>query len=221
MRARPVYRRVWFIGDSLTAGYDADSGQQSFASHATAALRSVRGGTAASVLNVNTCGGTVADGTRQAMAELSFLPDIVVLQFGENDGPYGAGFAAGYARLIGQLWREGRRPLVAAFSVWNPHTDADYSRMSADIERLAREAGGVFVSLDQASGDAGNREAGRDVSWLNDAGHTLSDSFHPNSAGHAAMAAALAAALHPFVVAGPPRRTALPRPARIRKEDRR
>lgn len=205
MRARAVYGRVWFIGDSLTAGYDAESAQASFPAVAAAALAAMRPGSAANVLNANQYGGRVADGIRQALADLSFLPDLVVLQLGENDRPWSLAFTAAYAILIEQLHREGRRPLVAACSVWDPNADEDYALMSADIEGLVTAAGGVFVPLTAACEDPANRQAGRDVSWLNDPEHTVSDDFHPNDAGHAAIARALVAALGPRVLEGPGR----------------
>lgn len=210
MRESSRYRRIWFLGDSLTAGYDASEESLCFRSLAALLLEGVLGEVMS--FSANQYGGTVNDGVRQALADLGFMPDVAVIQFGENDRPYSPDFAVAYARLIAQLRREGRRTLVAAFSVWAPSPDTDSLSTNADIRELVEEAGGVFVDIQAAASDPVNRQAGRDVSWLNDSGHTLSDGFHPNDAGHRALAEGLVSALAPKLKAGPTRLSASVRP---------
>lgn len=186
-------RHIWFLGDSLTAGYDASSAQNSF----VALFRQACVGDGLSLVfhSANLYGGRIGDGLRQAKAEGSFSPDVVVLQFGENDRPWNLSFKDAYQGLVRELFRGGRRPLVAAFSVWDP-SGSDSALMDQDIRELMTEAGGVFVDISKAAAEPANRQAGRDVSWLNDPQHLTSDSFHPNDAGHARMAEALLAALN-------------------------
>lgn len=191
-RERPLRRRIWFLGDSLTAGYDASSAPNSF----VGLFRQACAGDGLSLVfhSANLYGGRIGDGLRQAKAEGSFAPDVVVLQFGENDRPWTSGFKDAYQGLVRELFRGGRRPLVAAFSVWDP-SGSDSVLMDQDIRELMTEEGGIFVDISGAANDPENRQAGRDVSWLDDPLHLTSDSFHPNDTGHARMAEALLAAL--------------------------
>lgn len=191
-RETPLRRRIWFLGDSLTAGYDASSAQNTF----VALFRQAYAGDHPSFVyhSANLYGGRISDGLRQAKAEASFNPDVAVLQFGENDRPWTTGFREAYQGLILELYRAGRHPLVAAFSVWDPSGN-DSAKMDPDIRELVAEAGGVFVDISQAAAEPAHRQAGRDVSWLNDPQHLTSDSFHPNDAGHDRMAEVLLAAL--------------------------
>ncbi|MCC6483822.1 MAG: SGNH/GDSL hydrolase family protein [Armatimonadetes bacterium] len=208
MRARFHYRRIWFLGDSLTAGYDASAESACFRTVATASLQAaalLQDAGALVIHSANQYGGKVKDGVRQAIAEASFAADIAVLQFGENDRPYAVAFPEQYARLIAQFQREGRRPLIVAFSIWAPTPDAYSAAVNADIRALVETSGGAFVDIQAAASDPLNREEGRDVTWLGDEQHTLSDSFHPNDRGHAKMATALIDALSPWTAAGPRR----------------
>ncbi len=219
-RAKRAYARVWFLGDSLTAGYDADSSGGCFAEVTAAALRAMKGGTAVEVLRVNAYGGKASDGLAQALAGLEFTADLVLLQYGENDRPYAQAFRDTYERLAAQFGRDGRAPLIAALSIWSPTYDADAEAMDEGIRDVVEGAGGVFVSVRPAAAEAANRSAGRDVSWLGDAQHATSDAFHPNSAGHAAIAELLADALRALVRKGPPRAIAADREQADRRPPR-
>ena len=68
-RRRGSYRRVCFLGDSLTAGYDASAAAASFAAIAADAFREMG---AEATANLNRSGGKVEDGVRQALADLRF-----------------------------------------------------------------------------------------------------------------------------------------------------
>jgi lysophospholipase L1-like esterase len=217
MRDTFHYARVSFFGDSLTAGFDAESLAATYVSQAVTGLRALDAKAALTYASGNQYGGKVTDGIKQALSDLSHCPDLVVLQFGENDGPYTTTFREQYAALIAAVRRDGQRPLIAAFGVWDPHQDPNFIEMSQDIKQLALAENGVFVDITEASADPANRGAGRNVGWLNSSGHELSDTFHPNDLGHAAMAAALLEAVANHIVHGPARLAAKARePAAVR-----
>jgi len=205
-RRRAGYRRVWFLGDSLTAGYDAGSAAAAFPAAAALALRAKQEGCAEVVHNANRFGGRVQDGIRAVMADAGFLPDLVVLQFGENDHPWDLAFRARYRRLVSLFLRCGARPLVAAISVWDPSASDSARSMNADIRDLVEVADGVFVHVTDAAA-----QAGRAVDWLSP--ERISDGFHPSDSGHAEIAHRLVETLEAEVASGPARRQASARRA--------
>lgn len=210
-RRRAGYRRVWFLGDSLTAGYDAGSAAAAFPAAAAQALRAKQAGCAEVVHNANRFGGRVQDGIRAVMADAGFLPDLVVLQFGENDHPWDLAFRARYRRLVSLFLRCGARPLVAAISVWDPSASDSARSMNADIRDLVEVADGVFVHVTDAAAQARAVQAGRAVDWLSPG--RISDGFHPSDSGHAEIAHRLVETLEAEVASGPARRQASARRA--------
>ncbi len=221
-RAVFEYKRIWFIGNSLTLGLDADSQEQTFTNITIARLRAESGGRFGGEQGgasfISHPGGRIVDGAKAALADMSFLPDIVVIQYGENDTWTQSGFKDAYLGLINRFRREGRSPLIVCFALWDPDSNTGFKAMTADIKSIAESGTAVFVDITEASREPNNIEANRDMNWLTGPGRPLSDSFHPNSSGHASMSRLLSAILLPFIRKGPARTNAVRRMAAQERE---
>jgi len=185
-------RNVWLIGDSLTAGYDAERFVECYRARLAQDVHEALG-VPYGTITFNYAagyGGKVSDAIKAAKGLNGFSPDIVIVQLGENDTS-NASFQAEYETLLALVKQYCGNVSFILCGIWD--VSGNYGAMDAAIQDAA-DAVGVsytFVPLRGYAQDAANIESGRDVSWLNDGNHQTSDSFHPNSRGHAAIAKAL------------------------------
>ena len=122
-----------------------------------------------------------------------FAPDLVVVQFGENEKP-GAGsetFADDYATLLKEVSGLASKPQILACGLWAPHNGTPYqgrtAEVDATIEQVARAHGAGFASVQRYAMDPACRGFGATdgVRW------------HPNDAGMKGYAEALFGAWQP------------------------
>lgn len=174
--------RLLFIGDSLTGGWFASSPSASYAERVTAALGGVR-------LDAgNRYGWTLAHSASLMVGAPPPAADVVVIELGTNDD---SATAAQVSAIYGWTLATIRRASPAARLVClGPWRGADYAAID-EVERVACiGAGGRFVDLAPLFADGAlHGPAGRATY------HGPGDEFHPNDAGHAAIAAAVEAAV--------------------------
>ena len=122
-----------------------------------------------------------------------FAPDLVVVQFGENEKP-GAGsetFADDYATLLKEVSGLASKPQILACGLWAPRNGTPYqgrtAEVDATIEQVARAHGAGFASVQRYAMDPACRGFGATdgVRW------------HPNDAGMKGYAEALFGAWQP------------------------
>lgn len=194
-------RRIWFVGDSLTAGYDADYFSECFRARVMNGLHAaldVPPGTITSQYSAG-YGGTIANCINAFLGGNGFAPDIVVVQVGENDTASET-FEVDYDLLLQQFTRFDRKPFIVCCGLWNPSgNNATLDGYIQSALQANSPGGGAYISLAALSETPANISAGRDVAWLGDGGHLTSDTFHPNSIGHKAIADALLAVLIPVM----------------------
>jgi acyl-CoA thioesterase-1 len=115
------------FGDSLTAGYGLQPGQ----SYPDILQRKLdRTGQQFRVVNLGVSGETSGDGLARLRAVLALKPDLVVLEFGANDGLRGVpvrAAAGNLERMIRTLRNAGARVVLAGMTL-PPVFGADYNR---------------------------------------------------------------------------------------------
>jgi lysophospholipase L1-like esterase len=163
------------FGDSLTAGYGANSGQDY-----PALLGRELG---VPIVNAGVPGQTTRDGVERLPEILQMQPRVVLLCLGGNDGLRGHSpdeMVANLGRMIDEFHRAG------AFVVLIGVRSASLLDKNArHFERLADEKK-VLLVPDILRGVFGN-------------GRLMSDTIHPNDEGYAVIAARLADALRPLL----------------------
>jgi acyl-CoA thioesterase-1 len=164
---RPV---VAAFGDSLTAGYgvaDADS----FPARLAAALD--RRGMPVRMINAGVSGDTTAGGLARLDWMLADRPDLVIVEFGANDGLRGLDPVATYANLdaiLARLDATGVSVLLTGMLA-PPNLGAEYgAAFDAVFPRLAEKHDVVFYPF-FLDGVAANPALNQ------------SDGIHPNAAG--------------------------------------
>jgi acyl-CoA thioesterase-1 len=127
------------FGDSLTAGLGTSPGH-SYPAYLQRDL--TRAGYRARVINAGESGDTTTDGLERLSAVLALKPDIVILEFGGNDGLRGLPVATTRANLqtmIAALRRARVAVLLAGMSL-PPNYGAEYIRSFQQVYReMARE----------------------------------------------------------------------------------
>jgi lysophospholipase L1-like esterase len=203
MRPDRPYVRVLFVGDSISAGWFATTPARAYPARLLDLLRAAdaRDGRTSQVLAVP--GTRAVDG----LAEVRALPavpraDLIVVEFGTND--YGhlpnplADFRRAYSALLALLSDTSPTATVTCVSVWAPRETpnplgipgARYDTVIAEACAALPHHQGRYVDISAIYADpAAHGPNGRRV-WLG-----TGDVFHPNDAGHAAIAAAIYAAL--------------------------
>lgn len=170
-----------FVGDSLTAGSFSTSDSTSFRGVMTAAWG--KDGPVAA--------GRFAKSGATAEAILGELPapapaaDVIVVEAGTNDAARHTdptAFSNTYGRLLDALRVTSPRAGLLCAGAWGDSGSvASTDRM---IERICTERGGRFVPLYSSFESTGTR--GPDGARLPSG--AVIDGFHPNDAGHAAIA---------------------------------
>ena len=103
------------FGDSLTAGFGADHSYPEFLQQTL-----TKNGYAYKVVNAGVSGDTTADGVERMSAVLQAKPEIVVLEFGGNDGLRGMPLTttrANLEQMIVELQKSGAKVVLAGMTL--------------------------------------------------------------------------------------------------------
>lgn len=178
--ALPATPNILFYGDSITVGSFADTDADTFRGIVTAVL--------------NGRPTVVAQKGIQTFSFLQKTPvppidaDLAVIELGTNDAGATppAQFAGSYAELIDSVRK--RSKAIVCLSVWGntekarPYNEAIRNACSATTDR--------YVDITSRYPNENYRgPAGQSI------GGEMTDNFHPNTKGHAAIAAALLSAI--------------------------
>ena len=180
---------VLFVGDSLTAGYYATSEPQSFRALTGAWFASDGYPTST---NLAVPGGKIADAATETAQISDAGADVAVIELGTNDAsgyptwqPTPADeFEADYRSVLEAVRSARPQARLVLLGVWKEKADRDI--YDGIIAALATEYDGCYVNLETLSDDPSlSGPAGRATY------NGTSDTFHPNDAGHQAIAAAV------------------------------
>ena len=173
--------KVLFAGDSLTAGYYATKQTDGFSQLVVADL--LKKGP------VERLGASRAGGNLSTVGNLVDIPDgfdLAIIELGTNDiqgktDP--AVFPGQYTALLKKVQAASPKAALICMGTWgSAGTDTD--AYDAAIEKSCVAHGGKYIDLSLEFAKSGNRgPAGVNV-WAG-----ASDTFHPNNAGHARLAA--------------------------------
>jgi acyl-CoA thioesterase I len=180
---------VLFIGDSLTAGYYATTEGQTFRA-LTSAWFALHGYPASATLAG--FGGKIAGAAGESAQISAADADVAVIELGTNDAsgyptwqPTPAQeFEADYRSVLEAVRSVRPQARLVLVSVWKENAD----RVIYDgiIAALATEYGGCYVNLESLSDDAVYSGPAGTPTY-----NGTSDAFHPNDAGHEAIAGAV------------------------------
>lgn len=178
--------RVLFVGDSLTNGYYATTRQQAFAEQVRAALSA--DGPVVSFTSA-TNGGTLS--TVAATLVLPPRLDLAIVELGTNDRGRTDihRFTASYGRLVASIRAASPDAALVCVGAWTTGSRPGDDSYDRAIEAQCEASGGRFASLAGIRGAATVGPLGSPT-FQGDR-----DSFHPNDAGHAAIAEAIRATL--------------------------
>ncbi|WP_284990867.1 MULTISPECIES: SGNH/GDSL hydrolase family protein [unclassified Arthrobacter] len=175
---------TYFIGDSLTDGWNATEQPKSFRPLVAAGLEA--GGKVDATADFK-AGANLAQVA--ALANIPAAPDLVVLELGTNDvnkTDLGA-FRANLESLLTRL--TAAKPVLVCVGTWQFGTTQGFD---TQIQQACEARGGKFVKI----GDL--RENPATVAPKGSAVYPLAaDGNHPNDAGHAEIARRVLAALAP------------------------
>ena len=186
-RVTPRPLHVLFVGDSLAEGYYADTPERGFVELLLAEWRTTR-----EVTDVR-----AAQAGWRTWRITRLLPepdatdlDLVVLEAGANDvGPTPvADFRGDYQRLLARVSAVAPDAVVLCLTPWGDPADAaPYERV---VERACTGAGHLTAPLSDLYAEQANRGPAGSPTALGER-----DDYHPNDAGHAAIAARVTEAL--------------------------
>ncbi|MBT8162779.1 MULTISPECIES: SGNH/GDSL hydrolase family protein [Arthrobacter] len=175
---------VYFIGDSLTDGWNATTQPQAFRPRVVQALQKGGPVDATAVYKAGANTATVA-----AMSTPPASPGLVIVELGTNDvnktdiGKFGTDYAA----LLDSL--NATKPVLVCVGTWQFGTTMGFDSV---IESACEARGGRFVKI----GDI--RENPAMVAVKGSSGYPdAADGNHPNDAGHTEIARRIVAALTP------------------------
>ncbi|SDC49426.1 Lysophospholipase L1 [Geodermatophilus telluris] len=186
---RPADRalRVLFIGDSLMWGSFASDESLTYRARVTAALSA---GGPVETATVGGPGWSAAEAAED-LPGVSGPFDLVVVEVGANDSVAltAAEFGADYAALLDGVRALAPDATLLCDGVWNGPELA--TPLDRELRPVCADHGGVVVPLSPLYVDETLR--GPEGSVL--ASGAVRDQFHPNDAGHAAIAEAMLAVL--------------------------
>jgi acyl-CoA thioesterase I len=176
---RPL--KVLFAGDSLTAGYFSSTEGKGFSQLVVSELQKQG--------PVERLGGARAGGNLSTVGNLVSIPagfDLAVIELGTNDiqgktDP--AVFPGQYEDLLNKVTIASPSTALICMGTWGS-AGADTDAYDAAIQKRCEAHGGKYIDLSSEFTQSTNRgPAGVNV-WAG-----TSDTFHPNDAGHARLAA--------------------------------
>lgn len=179
----PTYATMLSIGDSLAGGYYASTWSHAYAAIVAASLPS-------HLLTPPVYYGHSAVDALGAMRQYPPPPaDLAIIELGTNDQEDPSTFAQDLAAVLALLKQANPRITLVCLGPWRPSTDAAYD---AIVQQQCVRAGGHFVDLFPLFGVASYHGPNGRPTWLGPG-----DWFHPNDAGHAAIAHAILRVLRP------------------------
>jgi lysophospholipase L1-like esterase len=178
------------VGDSLTTGYYATTAGNCYGS----LLQTWLSAHGYQAVTLSAFGGRVVDMADAASLDemRTAAPDLAVLELGTNDcsgWPSGvptipADFEAAYRQIVEAIRQSKPGALVVMAGVWKQTSvRAAYDGI---IQRLAADYGALYVSLESLSDTPALSGPAGLPTFLG-----ISDAFHPNDDGHAAIAASV------------------------------
>lgn len=181
--------RVLFAGDSLTAGAFAFSGKESFRGIVTSTLEE---GGDVEATRIGDSGLTTAEVFPQ-VASAGEGYNLVIVELGTNDVTRSTprAFADDYRRFLDAIRDHSPDAVLLCTGIWG--ADSSQVRgMDVAVQRECTARGGGYVPLSSIYQDEGNRGP---AGTLRPSDGVKLDDFHPNNAGHTAIAGALLAGL--------------------------
>lgn len=185
--------RVLAHGDSITFGVGASTATRGYAYQVVMGLRARHLGMAESYLLHGVPSGTTAD-LLSDMADMHSVEcaDLVIVELGTNDAWSSAtldGFRAQYTRLLTQLRQQSPSAQLVGLTCWR---DPKQTTPSGKLVSAFNTVIAQTLSTQAASGPTHTIDLG--PLFLTAGYHsTTGDTFHPNDAGHAAIAQAILA----------------------------
>ena len=180
---RPV---IAAFGDSLTAGFGVDPGQ-SYPDYLQRELD--RRGYRYRVSNEGVSGDTTSDGVARLHAVIALKPEIVILEFGGNDGLRGLPIATtqnNLAQMTAALHEEGIKVVLAGMTL-PPNYGPEYIRSFENVYReVARNSRAPLIPF-LLDGVAGTSE------------YMQRDGLHATAEGNRRVAATVFKTLEPFL----------------------
>lgn len=179
---RPL--RVLFIGDSLTAGWGATTEEHSFRRLVETAL--ARHG------QVEELRPTRKPGTgltfANSFADIPTDADVAVIELGTTDADKrpSSDFARDYAADIARIRSANRSVRLICLSVWRPTKDPTGQVANNTIGDLCSDRYSVYVDITALFDLSSLRGPQGRETWQG-----VGDDFHPNDAGHRAIADAI------------------------------
>jgi acyl-CoA thioesterase-1 len=172
---RPM--RVMFAGDSLSVGYYASTKAKSFKSIVAKQIGNVE------LLDPTQSPGRLS--TVDRVAEVPMNLDLAIIELGTNDVGIPVEldkFKATYSKLLAKIRRSSPGVKFMCASTWAK----DSPTFDTAIQGMCDEVGGAYVDLRQIKAKPENRgPKGLPTEF------GPSDAFHPNDAGHKAIADAI------------------------------
>ena len=183
--ARHASPRVLFLGDFITWGYAATDASHAYAVQVTTHLGGMRIGYDGEF-------GSTVERARQ-MLETYPLPttaNVIVIELGTRDTESSAAFRFAYFTIMAALLHADPGAHVICLSPWQDPTVGNQPGYWSAIQEACHAVGGVSVSLYSLFLTSRYRGPAGIATYRG-----LSDWYHPNDAGHAAIAQAVLAAL--------------------------
>lgn len=192
-RATGAPLNIVFLGDSLTRGFAATTESQRYAELVVAGADAQYPAATFQLVDMSTYGISAA----AVAASDPAIPAAagVVIELGTNDySGYGApspsslaDFHAAYASLVARA--KAAAPYVFCLGIWQPDTPNSLGLTSADYDGVIQSLCPLYVPLQSIYDNGANHGPAGRATYLGPG-----DWFHPNDAGHAAIAAAVLAA---------------------------
>lgn len=183
------YQRVLFAGDSLTVGRDADKLPQSFRELVAGELRAEG---ASSITTIAKSGARL-----NYIAQSKKLPsdlNLAVVELGTNDIRWQTpvkDFKIQYQKYLTKIRAGSPEVKLICLGVWHDPKAKITQSLDLVIKSVCLEHGGSYVQISDLFARASNRGPAGRATW-----NVKSDAFHPNNAGHRAIAAKLLHELH-------------------------
>jgi lysophospholipase L1-like esterase len=178
--------RLTVIGDSLAAGYYASTADHAFPQLVAREMR--HAGEAVTTTVVSRAGATTADAQRW---KVGITSDVVVVELGTNDWGDAVSidqFTTRYQDVLARVRAASPKARLLCMGEWAGADEQNgigiaSRQYDAAVQRACSAARGTYVDIAAAYDDPANHGPAGAPSFLGS-----SDWFHPNDAGHRALA---------------------------------